>query len=159
LRKTIFITTEWQEDADYTLKLLSGFAVDYKDRKAKETTAAFKTMRKTDYGSIKLVNAKQPNRLIELINEQGKIIMRLLDRDEIIFDYLKPGTYSLRIIDDANNNHKWDSGTFRYQRSFPEKVFPLGAPIIIKANWEHKIDLLKFEPEKQKPHIKKAKAN
>ncbi len=51
------------------------------------------------------------------------------------FAYLMPGKYKLRLVYDANNNNKWDTGNY-LQHLQPEKTFEPDMPIEIRANWE-----------------------
>lgn len=54
------------------------------------------------------------------------------------FSYLKPNTLTLQVIEDDNNNGRWDSGSYQFgllpERIFIKELSPL------KANWELKVD-------------------
>jgi hypothetical protein len=53
----------------------------------------------------------------------------------LTYTYLTPGKYRIRVIEDANNNNKWDSGKYT-ARLQPETVFYFDKPIDIPANWK-----------------------
>lgn len=60
----------------------------------------------------------------------------------INWNYLLPGTYKIKIIEDLNHNGIWDSGNFN-KREQAERVFYVKQEIIVKAYWdiEQRIDL------------------
>jgi uncharacterized protein (DUF2141 family) len=51
------------------------------------------------------------------------------------FQSLQPGVYALRLIDDANENARWDTGSFEQQIQ-PEKTYNFSEPITIRAGWD-----------------------
>jgi len=50
--------------------------------------------------------------------------------------------YFIRIIEDANENNKWDTGDF-LKRISPEKTYHYKKELIVRANWvlEERINL------------------
>ncbi|MGB2138674.1 MAG: carboxypeptidase-like regulatory domain-containing protein, partial [Flavobacteriales bacterium] len=73
------------------------------------------------------------------------LVLELLKGDEIVrrikathttsIDSLKAGTYSLRIIEDENENGVWDSGKLIHKRA-AEKVWLYPKEINIRDNWD-----------------------
>ena len=55
------------------------------------------------------------------------------------YQFLSPGTYGVRIIEDVNGNLKWDSGKF-LSKELPEKVFYYPEDITIRSNWDVVLD-------------------
>jgi hypothetical protein len=55
----------------------------------------------------------------------------------LTFNYLKPDNYSLKLIEDKNNNGKWDPIVFNKKQQ-PEPVYYFPKTIQIKSNWEIK---------------------
>lgn len=51
------------------------------------------------------------------------------------FENIPPGKYRLRIIEDSNKNHKWDTGNY-LQHIQPEKVIYIPKELDLRANWE-----------------------
>lgn len=79
---------------------------------------------------------KQTNYIIELLSN-NKLIKRKVvnnNNNKITFKNLKPGVYSLRIIEDLNKNNIWDSGEI-FTKKDPEKVY-LYKKIEIRDNWD-----------------------
>ena len=93
--------------------------------------------------------------LILLLNsklDKGQLIIYLFDKDEkltdikyaeedgqLIFDCLIPGSYTMKLIYDKNNNLKWDTGDY-LKNIQPERVLIYTKEIILKSNWDNEID-------------------
>jgi hypothetical protein len=52
-----------------------------------------------------------------------------------------PGDYEVRILEDANQNGIWDTGSYELKRQ-PEKVYTIPQKINIKANWDNERDII-----------------
>jgi hypothetical protein len=106
---------------------------------------SFKTSAAKNYGNIKL-KLKTPNigynLIVQLVTDDGDIVVmeKFLTAIEIInFNNVTPGNYKIRIIYDANNNKKWDTGNY-LKKIQPEKVIYYPAPLSLKANWDLDLD-------------------
>ena len=85
------------------------------------------------------VNANDSvNYIAELIQNNNVIQYKYFTKTEkIIFENINPGTYSLRIIYDLNNNQIWDTGDiFNYKK--PEYIKLFNA-IEIRNNWDKEL--------------------
>ena len=51
------------------------------------------------------------------------------------FELLDPGKYFVRLIEDPNNNKKWDTGSY-LGKVQPEKVIYYWKEIDLRANWD-----------------------
>ena len=152
-RKKIILTTQWTEDALYKVMLLKGFAQDSSGLQAMAGQFYFKTKRKSDYGFLTLQCKQNENDIIEL-HLNDKIIARKNAKDSVVnFPLLLPATYQISIHHDENKNGIWDTGSLFHDKHQPETVELFPADIIIKANWENKVDI-KTVPSK-KPSSKK----
>ena len=78
------------------------------------------------------------NYIAELIQNNNVIQYKYFTKTEkIIFENINPGTYSLRIIYDLNNNQIWDTGDiFNYKK--PEYIKLFNA-IEIRNNWDKEL--------------------
>ncbi len=96
-----------------------------------------------DLGNLELtIKNKNFNTIIELVNESEKIIMRTTSNStNIAFKNIPAGTYTLRFIDDENNNGIWDTGNFN-KKIQPEKINYYPTPIKIRANWDLELSYL-----------------
>ncbi len=100
---------------------------------------AVTTKEPEDYGIIRLnlSNVKKFPIILDLIDEKGEITQRVYatENRQFKFEHLTPKNYTVRLIYDTNNNHKWDSGNF-LQRIPPEKVVYFKEKIELRANWD-----------------------
>ena len=112
---------------------------------------------------IMTISGMQGRHIIaQLLDGQSKIVKQsFTDNGQAEFYYLKPGKYFMRIIVDANNNKKWDTGNYDTNLQ-PEEVYYNPDEIECKAKWDL---TLTWNPTsrplyQQKPEaIKKQKAD
>lgn len=137
---TIRILTEWMDDKLYTLSLQSGFAEDSSTALCSSGEYTFRTKKKSDYGFLTIKHGIQANHILFLYKDQTLIGKVALTDTISSFALLSPGEYRLERLHDENNNGQWDPGVFALKRQ-PEVVERLPQGIMIKSNWENKIDL------------------
>lgn len=140
LNNLVKIAFDWLEDERYTLTLLPGSLIDFYEKSLTDTlTQVFSTENASNYGAISFEISGEVN---------YPIIFELLDKDEARYDFryltaletvhfqwIDPGKYFVRIIEDENGNGKWDTGSYIEQRP-PEKVYNFPNEIDLRANWE-----------------------
>ena len=139
----LLITSTWLNDTAYSLMLKKGATNDLYGRVNDSLQYAFRTRAQEEYGQllIELIAPGQHNYIAELIRKDGSIKSRqqlpaFSDSTQIVWKNLLPETYRLRIIDDANRNGKWDTGSFPDKRQ-PERTFYYEAELTIRPNWEY----------------------
>jgi uncharacterized protein (DUF2141 family) len=105
------------------------------DSTASNTTSlSFKTLE--NYGIIKgQVIDNEHSFIIELMSENYEVKDTLLNKNDYQFNYVEPGKYRLRLIEDRNANHKWDPGD-PLKLTPAENIYYLDEVITVKANWE-----------------------
>ena len=86
---------------------------------------------------IMTISGMQGRHIIaQLLDGQGKTVkVSYTDNGQAEFYYLKPGKYFMRIIVDANNNKKWDTGNYDTNLQ-PEEVYYYPDEIECKAKWD-----------------------
>lgn len=92
----------------------------------------------SDFGILR-GTVQNPNNLpffIELLDKEFKTVILRTDKSPFTFKNIKPDTYRLRLIIDANRNGKWDTGNYS-RKIQPEKILVYPAELIIKANFEY----------------------
>lgn len=98
----------------------------------------FKTQKDDFYGKIKLslTNVKMPMIVQLLANKDAIIQQQFISKDQIIiFDYVIPAKYQIKVIYDVNNNKVWDTGNFS-QKLQPEKVLYYNKILQVRSNWD-----------------------
>ena len=86
---------------------------------------------------IMTISGMQGRHIIaQLLDGQGKTVkVSYTDNGQAEFYYLKPGKYFMRMILDANNNKKWDTGNYDTNLQ-PEEVYYNPDEIECKAKWD-----------------------
>lgn len=139
LNNRIFFDFSKEQEQTYELGMLPGAISDFFGGTNDSTTVKWRIRSATEFGILKFTVSGNPTYplLVELTDKNFKLISRktLQSEDELEFSWLKPDTYRIRVIFDANRNGKWDTGSFSDQRQ-PERVLHYPAPIEIRANWE-----------------------
>ena len=140
--RTYRISHKWEPETNYTLEIDSATAVNIYTITSKKFSKSIKIREEDYYGSI----------ILELTGVDGQVILQLLENNEaedvitqkitdenktMVFDFLDPDKYKVKIIYDRNRNGKWDTGS--YQDKFqPEKVAYINEVIKVRSNWEWK---------------------
>ena len=93
-----------------------------------------------DYGNIYLdvIRNSQSKFILHLLNANGDIIREYNNVNQnstFNFDYIRPGKYTFRLIEDLNNNNLWDTGNY-LNRVRPEPVYYFPAELDVRANWD-----------------------
>jgi len=94
-------------------------------------------LKEDDYGLLRgnVINADTSTHfIVELVDEQYKVIESAYSTP-YLFKQIPQGKYYLRIIIDANNNRRWDSGQFDLLRQ-PEMIIYMPEKMLIKSNFE-----------------------
>jgi len=75
--------------------------------------------------------------IVELLDKDLNVVRSIIgDRSrKYTFDFIEPGTYFLRIIEDENKNGRWDTGIYLKKKE-PEKVHYYPELLKIRSNWE-----------------------
>ncbi len=143
IRRQIRMDTPPEPDKKYLLKVLPGALTDVFGNMNDSLVRSFKTSSTEDFGKLLLD--------LDLPDGSGNYILQLLDRGGLVlreqfvkvsgmqvFDFLIPGNYGIRLIEDRNQNRRWDTG--QYLRGLqPEKVYMYPGNIQIRQNWDSEI--------------------
>lgn len=98
----------------------------------------FKTRNDDYYGEIKLTLANTRGSIIvQVMDEKGGLVaQKFVSTDGlIVFDYMAPGKYGLKVIYDTNNNKKWDTGNWGL-RMQPERTEIYNGEVSVRSNWD-----------------------
>jgi len=140
-RELYHIRYNWKPNMDYELVLQEKALIGPFDEFNEEFKTKFTLNETENYGDITLTFTglnKQQQYIVELIDEEKATIYdRKTVPENQILSYKKypGGKYSIRVIEDINNNGKWDSGDV-YQLKQPERIWYLDRTFTIRANWE-----------------------
>ncbi|NOR76556.1 MAG: hypothetical protein GQ525_15550 [Draconibacterium sp.] len=137
------ITYNWEPETDYTFEIDSAACTNIYGITSKRLSKKFKTREEDYYGTV-IVNAMNVpcSILIQLLqnNDDETVLMeKTTDKNgSIIFDYLSPGKYKMKVIYDENENGKWDTGSYqdKYQA---EKVVYNNEIVKVRSNWDKEL--------------------
>lgn len=123
----------------YQIQLLPGALTDFFEKSNDTLTYKLETRSESDYGNltVSLANAKSFPVIVDLTNDKGDVIATEYSEKEtkIIFNFLEPAKYTLRVIYDENKNRKYDSGNFLEKRQSEEVIY-FSKEVDIRSNWE-----------------------
>jgi uncharacterized protein (DUF2141 family) len=93
-----------------------------------------------DYGNVYLDVIRNSNSkfILQMIDSNGEVVrvFKNVNQDATYnFDYVRPGKYIFRLIEDANNNDKWDTGNY-LKKIKPERVYYFSNELEVRANWD-----------------------
>jgi|688.fasta_scaffold04735_20 hypothetical protein len=154
--RKVVIKHDWIEDSVYTLLGFPGLVSDYYNKKADSLKVSFRIKPESETGNLMLEiplpdssAAADAAYLVDLLNEKGAVVQHWQTKLPIkhSFELLEPGTYSLRTIEDTNQNGTWDPGKMQEKKS-PEKVWLSSKGLLVKASWdlEEKVAWQKLKP-------------
>lgn len=140
LNNLVKIFFDKKEDEKYTIRLQPNSITDFYDTSLKtEIVQSFQTGKETDYGTIayKISGNIHYPVLFELLTKDEKVydVIYLEEAQEVVFKLVAPDKYYVRIIEDANRNRKWDSGSYLGKQQ-PEKVYLFQKEFDVRANWD-----------------------
>jgi uncharacterized protein (DUF2141 family) len=155
------LLADWQPGVSYRMEVDStafhGLYGLFTDKIAAETTVK----KLEEYGQIffNISNARMPA-FVELVDGQDKVVRTVpVVKGKADFYFLSPGKYSARLVEDANGNNLWDTGSFA-NKTQPEMVYYYPQVLDLKANFDltQDWDVLLKPLDKQKPdELKKQK--
>ncbi|KYG83676.1 Ig-like domain-containing protein [Roseivirga echinicomitans] len=102
----------------------------------------FQVAKSEDSGIIEgTIATDAPNFILQLLNNQGKVIRELYNIKKYTFNNLDAGNYKVRMIVDTNNNKRLDVGNILTRTSSETIIFytdpsSKSKNISVKKNWE-----------------------
>ena len=86
------------------------------------------------------VQTDYPGFIIQLTDENFRIIEEVQNEQKIIFKNIDPGNYKIRVLIDENNDGTWSPGNMKKQIE-PEPVYIYPEVLVIRADWRTTLDL------------------
>ena len=124
LHRRFNIYCDWTPMTNYELTVDSAAVYGLYGLHTNKLSKKFKVRSLDDYGTLFFnVTGCGPNAFVELLNKQDKVVRkRYVQNGRADFYFLKPGVYGARLINDRNNNGKWDTGEYATKEQ-PEEVY------------------------------------
>ncbi|WP_372932020.1 Ig-like domain-containing protein [Mariniphaga sediminis] len=142
--RTYRLSFNWEPETSYTIEIDSAACENIYGITSQKLSSKFTTRAKDYYGAINLTltNVETPV-LVQLLenNDKESILSekKVTSDKTVVFDYLSPEKYRVKVIYDKNENGKWDTGSFqdKYQ---PERVAYINEVIKIRSNWDNNLN-------------------
>ncbi|WP_303921719.1 Ig-like domain-containing domain [Draconibacterium sediminis] len=141
------ISYDWEPQTEYSFVIDSAACVNIFGISSKAFSKGFKTREEDYYGSLEFdfSNVTMPMVVQVLKNNDEEEVLRQKSFTEdgtVLFEYLAPEKYKVKVIYDANGNGKWDAGSFQ-DKVQPERVAYVQEVIKLRSNWSesHSWDL------------------
>jgi hypothetical protein len=142
--RTLTLDFNPKPEGSYRLSMLPGAVQDYFEQTNDSLSFRFNMTPVEDFGTLKfeLENDKPKDypMIIELLDKDDKSLQSLYLEapSDALFQYVEPGTYSVRITIDSNGNKRFDTGNYLQKRD-PERVIYVPETIEVRANWEERL--------------------
>lgn len=142
--RTFTITGEWETNTNYSLIIPDSTFSDVFGDANDSTFFAFQTPKKEGFGTLLIKNTTgfPSQKLVFVIesqdNKESVTYIAKKVGNEIRFENIPAGLYSLRCFVDENDNKKWDSGCIEIKRQ-PEKIYYFKGSVTVKSEWENSI--------------------
>ena len=136
----------WKEKTNYSLVFKDSALLDVFGRHSPALEIRFKSKGIKDYGSLVLNIEKTPSGatyILQLTKRNVVVKEALINGSKnLVFNYLSPGEYRVKLIKDDNKNGVWDTGDLK-NGLFPERCYIYNQPFNIRAFWdlEQSVDL------------------
>jgi hypothetical protein len=139
----VTVTAKWEEEKNYRFMALPGALTDIFGLSNDTVDIRFRTATVSDYGTLRASVSGLPTEtqgVLTLVDEGGRIVREASFRRDTVcyFEFLSPGTYRLKFIEDKNANRRWDTGDDLLHRQ-PEPVRYYPDPVPVRANWDVEI--------------------
>jgi hypothetical protein len=142
---TFTLSNKLLQNVNYELILNKGAFKTMVGIESDSMKISFKTSEPSDYATLnlKLLLPKKENYIVQVMNDKDAVIaeqyveMSLTTSAEQLlkFKNLQPGNYFLKVIEDKNQNKKWDTGNILHQKQ-PEIIYFNALAIKLMADWD-----------------------
>lgn len=128
----------WRPQVEYSLEADSATFTSIYGLAAKPLKLGLKVRSADAYGTLLVTLGGMAGKhvIAQLMDGSDKVVKQVFSNSaQVEFYYLKEGKYYLRLIEDDNNNQRWDTGNYDDDRQ-PENVYYYPEEIECKAKWD-----------------------
>lgn len=143
---SILLSTQWQEDKVYTLRLFKGWAKDSAQNELFPGKYCFRTKGKQDYSNltVNFPDSLAQQNYIAIIKSEKDTVYYGNVAAQIKLPLLNPTNYTIFIFKDENNDKVWTTGDYKIKRA-PELMIPHDGTILLRAGWDNEIDYKPYQ--------------
>ena len=146
INNSVQISHSWNHDEKYHLIIpQKSIADSLHTYLIKTDTLKFVIKPADAYGTvlIRTNGFQQFKHPILLLTQDDKIKYSYSITQPIIrIPLILPGDFTVKLLEDDNNNGEWDTGIYGKNKKQPEKIILVGTTISIKADWENEFNII-----------------
>ena len=118
-----FQANKWESGLTYDVEFLTGAFVDIYKLENDSVRKKIQTPNIDKFSIMELdFENTECNYIVQLLRNKKVVQTKQINYDgKLIFSFIEPDTYAIKIIEDKNNNGRWDTGSLK-QRLQPERV-------------------------------------
>lgn len=140
--RVFYLKASWKEDEKYRCEILPRAFANIYGIPVDTMFVNFTTQKSDYYGKL----------IVTIDNATTPLILQLMNKDKLVrqmavppssrqvMDWLLPGKYILRVVEDRNGNGKWDTGDYLLKQQ-PERVLFYKEEFDIRSNWDLEIEI------------------
>jgi hypothetical protein len=160
------LSAKWAFDTEYKFEIDSGMVAGIYGKTNNPYSQAFKIKAEEEYSRLTVtISGLEYPAFAELMNKSDKVVRRVkVEKDVADFKFLSPGSYYVRVVEDRNENFKWDTGNYALKLQ-PENVYYDPRELSLRANWDveeswniHEFPLLEQKPAALRPKATNTKS-
>ena len=141
--RTYRISFPWESETSYTLEIDSAACINIYGISSRKLSNTFKTRPEDYYGTINLELTSVENQvLVQLLenNDEETVLQekKVKENGTVVFEYLAPEKYKVKVIYDENGDGKWNTGSYQ-DRIQPERVAYINEVIKVRSNWDNNL--------------------
>ncbi|MBB3700659.1 Ig-like domain-containing protein [Flammeovirga yaeyamensis] len=134
--KTELTIPGFYADSAFTVIFKQNSFVSVKGDSTKNKSVSFTIKEPDKYGIVEgEVKGSHDHFIVQLLDGKNEPYMEIKDERKFSFEYVKPGTYKIRVLIDENGDGIWFPGDFK-NRIPPEPTAFFPNQIKVEANWE-----------------------
>ena len=136
------IKNKWEEQSKYRLLIYPGAFQNIYNVPHDTLELDFTTQKAEYYGkfSVRIFDNDKKGLIVQLLAKDQLAYEKYISGNGTVdFEYLKPGTYTLKAIFDDNFDKQYTSGNFLLKRQ-AERVSLYKEALTVRSNWENTID-------------------
>ena len=140
LRPRVYqVLAEWEPGQEYRFRIDSLAITGLYGLRTDKVESKMKVKKLDEYGTLYLnIVGEGQHAFVQLLNGSDAVVRQqpVTDKHTCDFYFLQPNTkYYIRLVNDSNNNGRWDTGDYAGKRQ-PEEVFYFPKVWEMKANFE-----------------------
>jgi hypothetical protein len=141
--RTYRLSYNWESETSYTLEIDSAACENIYGITSKILKSTFKTRPEDYYGAINLeLTGVEGQAIVQLLenSDDEKIIQEKIvtENQTVVFDFLAPEKYRIKVVYDENENGRWDTGSYQDYIQ-PERVAYINEVIKVRSNWDNNL--------------------